>query len=170
MSFFWNDPFFSDPWAEMRRMRREMDKLFQVASQQQNQARLTDGSNPDSSSSSALSTQFSAAPWRPVCDVKENDKDIVVHAELPGVKKEDIQVELHNGFLTISGERNEEKKEQGERYHRVERSYGKFARSVAVPEGVSEEQIKARYENGVLEVTMPKPQPTKPEPKRITVS
>lgn len=162
----WNDQFFSDPWVEMKRMQREMDNLFGVAQLQQQQ-RLQNSSAP---SSTALATSTPATNlWRPLCDVKETEKEIVVHAELPGVKKEDIHIELHNGFLTISGERKEEKKEEAEKYHRVERSYGKFARSVAVPEGVTEEQVKAKIDNGVLEVTLPKPLVTKPVPKKITV-
>lgn len=164
---FWNDPFFSDPWAEMKRMQREMDTLFGFNQRQQQQQRLEGGSG---SNSSALTTtsSFNNNLWRPLCDVKETDKELLVHAELPGVKKEDIHIELQNGILTISGERKEEKKEEKEKYHRVERNYGRFARSVAVPEGVTEDQVKAKIENGVLEVAIPKP-PAKPAPKQIPI-
>ena len=95
--------------------------------------------------------------WTPRMDVKETDKDIVIQAELPGVKKEDINVELKDGMLTISGERKHEKKEQGETFRRSERSFGKFVRSMAVPRELTEEQIKAAYKDGVLEVNFPKP-------------
>lgn len=73
------------------------------------------------------------------------------------MNKEDIHVEMHKGILTIRGERKEEKKEENEKYHTVERSFGQFVRRVRVPEGVSEESVRAKFENGVLEVTIPKP-------------
>ena len=89
---------------------------------------------------------------------------------MPVVSKEDINIELNNGVLNISGAKKQEKKEENDKYHRVERFYGSFSRSIAVPEGISEEDIKARLDIGVLEVTIPKPPEKKPEVKRITVS
>jgi HSP20 family protein len=108
--------------------------------------------------------------WRPAIDIKETDKEYVIHAELPGVKKEDISIDLDKNLLTLSGERKQEKKEENERYYRVERSYGKFSRTITVPEGITPDQIRARFENGVLEVDIPKLEGKKEEPKKINVS
>jgi len=101
------------------------------------------------------------------CDIKETENNYKIHAELPGVKKEDIKLDLKNGVLTLSGERREEKKEENEKYHKVERFRGSFTRSFRLPEGVPEKDINAKYENGVLEVCFPKPK--QPEAKRIPI-
>ena len=109
--------------------------------------------------------------WKPVVDIKEDEKNFLVHADLPGVKKEDIHLELKEGVLSISGERNQEKKEEKDKYQRIERSYGKFTRSFVVPEGITEDTIQAKFDNGVLEVCIPKPPEKKaPEPKKITIN
>lgn len=91
----------------------------------------------------------------------------MIHAELPGVKKEDIHLELQGGVLTISGEKKQEKKEENEKWHRVERFYGSFQRKMTVPEGVTEENIKAKFNNGVLEVEFPKAVKSLPEKKKF---
>lgn len=96
--------------------------------------------------------------WRPKVDIKETDKAIVLCAELPGVPRDQINIEVDNGVLTISGEKQQEKKDENEKYHRVERSYGKFTRSLSLPEGVTADQIQATYNQGLLEVTLPKVQ------------
>jgi HSP20 family protein len=94
--------------------------------------------------------------WSPAFDIKETDKEVVIHADLPGMKKEDIKIEMEDGFLTISGERKEEKKEQNEKVIRIERTCGKFSRSTPVPKMLREKDIQARFEDGVLEVTFPR--------------
>jgi HSP20 family protein len=146
----WNDTFFGNPWKEFEQMRRDMDKVFNSYAV----------SNPERSNSL----------WKPLADIKETDKDIIMHLELPGIKKEDINIELKDGVLNVSGERRHERKEENERWHRKERSYGSFRRSVVLPEGVTENDIKASYNDGVLEVSFPKPQEKKPETKKITIS
>lgn len=108
--------------------------------------------------------------WAPRCDVKEVEGQLQVHAELPGVPKENIRVDYDKGYLIISGERSAEKKEENEKWHRVERSYGSFSRSFKVGDYVKPEDIKASFKDGVLEVTLPSPNGSKPEPKRIEVS
>ncbi|KAL6041084.1 Heat shock protein Hsp20 [Balamuthia mandrillaris] len=101
--------------------------------------------------------------WTPRVDVSESDNELTVHAELPGVKKDDIKVELKNDFLTITGEKRfSQKKEEGDekkgqQYRRIEQSYGYFSRRFALPEGCDPSQVKAKFENGVLEVSIPKP-------------
>eukprot|EP00029_Vermamoeba_vermiformis_P012453 TRINITY_DN726_c0_g2_i2.p1 TRINITY_DN726_c0_g2~~TRINITY_DN726_c0_g2_i2.p1 ORF type:complete len:147 (+),score=59.23 TRINITY_DN726_c0_g2_i2:329-769(+) len=102
--------------------------------------------------------QKDIASWRPKVDVRESDKQIVLHAELPGLSKDEVNVELDKGVLTISGERKFEKKDEKEQFHRIERSYGKFQRSFTVPDGVNANAIQATFNNGVLEVVLPKPE------------
>lgn len=94
--------------------------------------------------------------WRPATDVIETDKEIVLKAELPGVKKEDVSVEIEGNTLTIKGERKEEKEEKGKKMHRVERFYGSFMRSFTLPENVDAKAIAAEMKDGVLEVHLPK--------------
>ncbi len=95
--------------------------------------------------------------WRPRVDVRETEKEYLIHADLPGLDKEQVDIELDNGTLTISGERNFEKKEENEQYHRIERGYGRFMRSFSVPENLDPATISAKFEKGVLEVSIPKP-------------
>ena len=84
---------------------------------------------------------LSVADWTPSADISETDSEYTIKAELPEVKKEDVKVTFHNGVLTIQGERKQEKEEKGKKYHRVERSYGSFFRSFAVPETVDETKV-----------------------------
>ena len=106
--------------------------------------------------------------WAPAIDVATEDGDLVVRAELPGVKQEDVDITLHNNVLTISGERKAEQEEERGGYYVRERRYGSFSRSLTVPEGVDESKIHARYENGVLEVTVEGAAEVQ-EPKRIQI-
>lgn len=145
------DPFFSDPYHEMRRMQRDMDNMFGL-------------SRVEPSESSKLMKH-----WRPTMDIIERDRDNLVHCELPGVKKEDINIDLNNGLLTISGSRREDKKQESDRYFSRERFYGNFSRTIAIPESVTEDKIKAKFEDGVLELTFPKAE-TKKKQKKITIS
>ena len=104
------------------------------------------------------SSESSAAHWRPKIDVRETPKEVVVHAELPGLNKEDIKISVKDGVVTLSGERKfEEKKEEGD-YSKVERSYGSFHRSFSVGDNIDPKSIKAKYNNGILELTVPKPE------------
>src|SRR5215212_52723 len=106
--------------------------------------------------------------WAPAVDVLQRDGDLVVRAELPGVRPEDVDITLQNQVLTISGERREEQEEQRGGYYVRERRSGSFSRSMTLPEGVDEDSIRARYENGVLEVTIAGAAAVR-EPRRIQV-
>jgi HSP20 family protein len=106
--------------------------------------------------------------WAPALDVLNENGDIVVRAELPGVKAEDVDVTLSRGLLTISGERKAEEERQGSGYYVRERRYGTFRRSMQLPEGVDDSSISARFENGVLEVRV-KGGAAVQEPKRIQI-
>lgn len=105
--------------------------------------------------------------WRPAADIYEEDGAYMVKVELPGVTKEDIKVTLKDEVLTIFGERKLEKEEKKRNYHRVERSYGSFSRSFHIGETVDHDKIEAKFENGVLEVRLPKGE--KALPKQIEV-
>jgi HSP20 family protein len=95
----------------------------------------------------------------PTMDVSETDKEIEITAELPGLEEKDVQINVADDILTIRGEKKAEKEEKDKNYHLVERSYGSFERSLALPEGVNADAIKANIAKGVLKVTVPKPAP-----------
>jgi HSP20 family protein len=106
--------------------------------------------------------------WLPATDLIESDTHYVLRADLPGVSEDDISVELDKNVLTISGERKAESEERTAGYHRVERTSGSFRRAVRLPEGVDGEAITARFDRGVLEVTVPKPE--QPQPRKVQIS
>ena len=100
--------------------------------------------------------------WRPSIDVSETDAELIVKAELPGITKDNVQVTLTNGLLTIKGEKKVENDEKKEGYHLVERRYGSFCRTFRVSEDIDADKIDAAYKDGVLAVTLPKIEPAKP--------
>ena len=108
------------------------------------------------------------AEWAPAIDVVTENGDLVVKAELPGVKQEDVDITLQDNVLTVSGQRKAEHEEERGGYYVRERRYGSFSRSLTVPEGVDESKIHARYENGVLKVTIEGAAQVQ-EPKRIQI-
>ena len=115
----------------------------------------------------SLDEDMSLGSWRPVVDIYEDEEMIVVKAELPGVDKEDIKVDLKDGILTLGGERSHEKEVKEEHYYRKERAFGRFHRSFAVPAEIDPDKIKAEFKDGVLKVEIPKPEEQKP--KKIAV-
>ena len=113
-------------------------------------------------------------PWVPPVDIRETENELVVKADVPDVKFEDIDVRLENGTLTLAGERRfeketDEKKAEGG-WHRVERSYGKFERVFTLPDTVNPEGVKADYKNGTLTITLPKKEIAKPKQIKVQVS
>jgi HSP20 family protein len=106
--------------------------------------------------------------WAPAIDVVAKDGDLVLRAELPGIKQEDVDITLHENVLTVSGERKAEQEEERSGYYVRERRYGSFSRSLTLPQGVDESKIHARYEDGVLEVTVEGAAAVQ-EPKRIQI-
>lgn len=96
--------------------------------------------------------------WRPAVEVKQEKDKLVVKAELPGIDKDNVKVNITDGTLTLEGERKQEKEEKREGYYHSERSYGKFYRSIALPEGAKTDQAAAQFKDGVLEVTVPVPE------------
>ena len=101
--------------------------------------------------------EFEHVGWVPEIEVLRKNGDLIVRADLPGLKRDDVKVELTEGLLTISGERKEEKEEKREGYYRSERSYGSFFRQIPLPEGAKTDTAKAEFNDGVLEITMQAP-------------
>ena len=109
------------------------------------------------------------AEWAPSVDIGETDKEYLVKAELPDVKKEDIKVNVEDGTLSISGERKVEKEEKTMKFHRVERAYGRFERTFSLPDEADAAKITSEYKDGVLTVHLPKNPSVKPTPHLIPV-
>jgi HSP20 family protein len=128
-----------DPFRDLRSLQHEVNRLF----------------------STNLSRAFgeegiARGAWNPSVDIYENKDQIVLEAELPGMKREDFDLSIENNVITLRGERRFEKKDEGDNYHRVERSYGSFTRSFTLPQTVEADSVAAEYRNGVLRVKMPK--------------
>jgi HSP20 family protein len=100
--------------------------------------------------------------WVPPVDLVEAEDHFVLKADLPGLSEEDVSVEVQDGTLTISGERSAEHETKGEGYHRVERAFGTFSRSLTLPRGIDADRVSAEFDKGVLEVRIPKPEEQKP--------
>ena len=113
---------------------------------------------------------MTVSEWTPLVDITEDDKEYLIKAELPEVKKEDVKVTVENGTLTITGERKFEKEEKGKKYHRIERAYGSFMRSFTVPEGAASDKVSADFKDGVLKVHLPKSAEAKPKSIEVQVS
>jgi HSP20 family protein len=140
-----------DPFSLLRRMASEMDRMFE------------DVRWP----SLRTEPDIRRASWFPEIDVFERDKRLVTKIDLPGMKKEDVKVEVTDGHLTISGERKTDVQEKKDQFYRCEREYGSFYRAIPLPENVKLEDVKATFADGVLEVSMPLP--TRAEEKVRTV-
>jgi HSP20 family protein len=128
------------PWTGMTGLRREMDRLFD---------RFFEGD-------AGWEALEIGGEWAPKVDLSETKEAYVVRAEIPGVEQKDIQVSLQDQLLTIKGEKTKEKEEKDEHYHRVERSYGAFARAMRLPAAVEGSKVTASFKDGVLTVTLPK--------------
>ena len=138
-----------DPFREMRSLQDEVNRLFA------------------SSFSRNEGSDLMRGAWNPQVDIFENKDQIVLEAELPGMKSEDVNISIENNVLTIHGERKFEKKDEGDNFHRVERSYGSFTRSFTLPPTVSSENAEAEFENGILRLTLAKREEAKP--RRIEI-
>ena len=118
----------------------------------------------------AQSRPAAVPEWSPLVDISEDDREYVIKAELPEVKKEDVKVTAEAGMLTIMGERKFEYAEHGKKYHRVERSYGTFGRSFALPPDANPSKFTAEFKDGVLTVHLLKDEKVKPQQVEVTVS
>jgi HSP20 family protein len=113
---------------------------------------------------------MTVAQWAPVVDVIENEKEYLIKAELPEVKKEDVKVTAEEGVLLIQGERKAEKEEKGKRYHRIERLYGSFLRSFTIPDDVDEDRVTADFKEGMLNIHLPKSEKAKPKKTEVRIT
>ncbi len=141
-----------DPMKELEDMQRRFQSYFQTPS-----------------FGSLWNEQLSSTQWLPACDISETPEAYSIHAELPDLRKEDIKVTVHDGVLTLMGERKMEKEEKNKRYHRVERSYGRFQRSFNLPTAVDEGKVAATYKDGVLNLLVPKSTTGGALPKEIKI-
>jgi len=133
-----------DPFAELGELRTRFDRMFDE---------WLDGRE---------------RAWTPAIDVVREDGHLVVRADLPGIKPEEVKIEVEDDILTVTGEHAESKEEKDKSYVRRERRYGSFRRSMALPAGVDPDKIEAKTRDGVVEVTIPLPTAAKKEPVRIT--
>lgn len=141
-----------DPFRELDRLQSEVNRLFEGYT-----------TTPDRAPSGQTGRL-----WSPSVDVAENENEIVLRAEVPGMRQEDIDIELTGDTLTLRGERKFENEERRENYVRVERSYGRFQRSFTLGVPVQHDGVKATYRDGILEVLLPKSEETRP--RKVQVS
>jgi HSP20 family protein len=113
---------------------------------------------------------MTATEWSPLVDISEDDREYLIKAELPEVKKEDVKVTAEAGTLTIMGERRFEKEEKGRKYHRVERAYGSFGRCFSLPDDASPARVSAEFKDGVLTVHLVKDEKAKPQQVEVKVT
>jgi len=109
------------------------------------------------------------ADWAPRVDISETDDNFCIKAEVPGIKREDVKINIEDHVLSIHGENEQVKEEEGEQFHRVERYYGSFRRSFTLPENVDEEKIEANFKDGLLTLTIPKTEAAKPKSIEVKV-
>jgi HSP20 family protein len=114
--------------------------------------------------------QIAVPEWAPLVDISEDDKEYLIKAELPEVKKENVRVTAEEGTLTIMGERKFEKEEKGKKYHRVERAYGSFGRTFSLPDDASPGKVSAEFKDGVLTVHLAKNEKAKPQQIEVKVA
>ena len=150
----------ANPVAFADAMSQEMDRLFSTMGGDL----VTQGRQTGSGARGRGPMQ-----WVPAMEVRQRDDGLVIHADLPGLTPDDVHVELENGVLTISGERRDSSEDRQEGRYHSERSYGAFSRSIALPDGVDENQVNARFEHGVLEVTIPMPQQQQRRGRRVPI-
>jgi len=110
------------------------------------------------------------AEWAPLVDIIEDEKEYLIKAELPEIKKEDVRVRVENGVLTISGDRTYEKEDKGRKYHRIERAYGSFERTFTVPDDADATKVNAEFKDGVLRVHLAKDEKAKPRAVEVKVA
>ncbi len=137
-----------DPFRELTALQTEVNRLF---------SRAGGGEVAERQS------------WTPSIDVIEKDDAITLKAELAGMEPKDISIEVQDNVLTVSGERRFQEEVKDDKYYRIERRYGSFSRSIALPQTINESAIEAKYENGVLEVVVPKAEIAKPKKISVTI-
>lgn len=139
-----------NPFGMMRRFTEDLERMF-------DNSQLYRFPTVFDQAFSPFRAEFASIEWMPEVELLQNNGKLMVKADLPGLTKDDVKVELTDKVLTISGERKDEKEEKREGFYRSERSYGRFFRQIPLPEGVKTDKANATFRNGVLEITMPAP-------------
>jgi len=141
-----------DPFRDLRNLQEEVNRLF------------------TGNVGRAYDEGITRGAWTPSVDIYENKEQIVLEAELPGMKREDFELSIESNVITLRGERHFEKRDESDNYHRVERAYGSFARSFTLPNTVTAEGANAEYKNGVLTVRLPFREEAKPRTINVEVA
>jgi HSP20 family protein len=142
-----------NPWKEMEQMQHRIAALL----------------NPDPLRGNGKGEAMAVSEWSPRVDITEDARELLVKAELPEMKKDDVKVTVEDGMLTIAGERKQEKEEKGKKVHRVEREYGSFMRCFTLPDAVVADQVTAEFKDGLLTVHLPKDVKAAAKPVEIKV-
>ena len=152
----------ANPFQMMRRFTKDMERLFE---------NFGGYSFPNffRTDFAPFGMEFDKGEWMPPIEVLQNNGQFKVRADLPGLTKDDVTLEITDEFLMISGERKEEKEQKSESFYRSERSYGSFYRRIALPEGAKTENAAATFNNGVLEITIPAPK-MEPSPRKLEIN
>jgi HSP20 family protein len=140
-----------DPFRDMVTIREKMNRLFEDA------FTARGGDDKD----------ITASTWMPAVDIFENENELVLTAEIPGIDEKDVEIKIEDNTLTLKGERKFEKETKEENYHRIERSYGSFYRAFTLPNYVDTDKVQAQHENGVLKISMPKREEVRPRTVKI---
>ena len=147
-----------NPMRDLVSMERDFNKIFNSL---EKKFGFGDGDNENE--------EFENAVWMPMTDILEDDCQYYLNIDLPGIKKEDVKINYSNGHLSISGERKQETVEKNTKFHRAERSYGKYYRSFTLPQKIKENEINAEFKDGQLKISIPKSEEVKPKQIEIKV-
>jgi HSP20 family protein len=143
-----------NPLREMEELHRRMDSLFGSGTRRNDRDELS----------------MTVSQWSPLVDIVEDDKEYVICAEIPEMKREDLRVSVENNVLTLRGERKLEQEEKNKKFHRIERAYGNFSRSFSLPDDVDGSKVNAEFKDGVLKVHLPKSPQAKPRSVEVKVA
>ena len=143
-----------DPFRELEEMSGRLNRIFA-----RSEARTSNGKET-----------MIIADWTPSVDISETEGEYQIKAEIPDVRKDDVKVTVEDGVLTIQGRRNQEKEEKGTKYHRIERSYGSFARTFSLPDVIEADKVNAEFKDGVLNLRLPKSEKAKPKAIEVKVA
>lgn len=143
-----------DPFRELEEMSDRLNRMF---------------ARPGDSGGHGKETMI-VADWTPSVDISETEGEYQIKAEIPDVKKEDVKIVLEDGVLTLQGQRKQEKEDKETKYHRIERSYGRFARTFSLPDVIDVDKVKAEFKAGVLNLYLPKSQKAKPKSIEVQVA
>jgi HSP20 family protein len=148
-----------NPVRDLIDVEREFNKMFNTL-----------GSRFGIAHKETLDKEYDNAVWMPLTDISEDKDKFYLKADLPGIKKEDVKISYADGTISISGERSQEKETKDKKFHRIERSYGKYYRSFNIPTEIKDDKINAEFKNGQLTITIPKADEVKPKEIDIKVS